>query len=294
MIRYLQYLILGLTIVLTSCSSDNSLEYCRLHRTETGKILMKKESTLKTKDNEKIKFQHYQKGHDVVIVIAHGFFNSKDAPLLQQLKDSLVSEYDVFMFDFRGHGGSSGSFCWSSKEGQDIKAVLDYLSPRYKNIGFVAFSMGAAISIQAAAEYGGIGSLVAISSPAQYAKIDYRFWELDMENDILYNLKEGKIGKGVRPGAFWLSKKDPLDLAGKITCPVLYIHGEDDWVIRPWHSEELFKKTTSKKKLLLVENGPHAEYLFRKNSAEVLKAIKEWFEETIKDEGGDEKRITGK
>jgi len=53
-----------------------------------------------TSDNQKIAYDNYNNGHKEVIIIAHGFYNSKDAVLLQQLKDNLIDSYDVAMFDF--------------------------------------------------------------------------------------------------------------------------------------------------------------------------------------------------
>lgn len=242
---------------------------------------MQKDGVLKTKDNKKIAYRHYQSGHNAIIIIAHGFFNSKEAILLQELKDYLIDDYDVLMFDFRGHGRSSGVFTWASEEHLDLEEVIAYLLPQYKAIGLAGFSFGAGISIQVAEEEGNIDSLIAISAPSRYRGINYHFWNLDIENDIIYNVGKGSIGKGIRPGAFWLEKKNPIEKVAKLKCPVLYIHGGKDWVISSKHSEELYKKTVSFKKLVTIKGGPHAEYLIRKNSDEILPLIKNWFKQTL-------------
>jgi len=72
--------------------------------------------TLTTADNHKVAYRHYTAGHKKAIIIAPGFFNSKDAVLLKRLKGHLIDTYDVIMFDFRGHGESSGLFTWTAKE----------------------------------------------------------------------------------------------------------------------------------------------------------------------------------
>jgi len=128
-----------------------------------------------------------------------------------------------------------------------------------------------------------VNSLICVSAPSEFKKIDYKFWELDWEGDFVYTLftKEGKKGKGVRPGPFWLKKKAPLNSVKKINIPILYIHGEKDWVIKPWHSHALYENTTSKKKIVIIKNGPHAEFLMKEFSKEILKLIKEWFKETL-------------
>ncbi len=239
---------------------------------------------LRTIDHHRISYDHYQIGHQKAVVIAHGFFNSKQATLLKDLAKELTEEYDVLLLDFRGHGQSSGQFSWTAKESSDLETLLNYTHKFYLRIGVIGFSLGASISIITAARTPLIHSLIAVSCPVAFAKIEYCFWQLDMENDILYNtLGDGKQGKGVRPGPFWLKKPNPIDLVDKLTIPVFYIHGEKDWLIKPWHSEALYQKTQSAKRLAILKNGPHAEYLIRKNKnrEEMLTLIKEWFRETL-------------
>lgn len=235
-------------------------------------------------DHKRIYFDHYQNGFKKLVIIAHGFFNSRKAVLLKELGEILSQDYDVLLMDFRGHGQSEGLFYWTSKEYLDLQAIVQYARPQYEKIGVVGFSLGAATSLIVAAQTNTIDSLIAISAPAEFWKIEYNFWQLNIENDIMYSLfRVGRLGKGVRPGPIWLKKENPIDVVGKIQCPIFYIHGEADWLIKPWHSQELFEKTKSKKKLTIIKNGPHAEYLLRenKNREEVLKYIQEWFTQTL-------------
>ncbi len=246
----------------------------------------KSSGTLLTPDKHKIAFDHYRAGHSKLIIIAHGFYNSKDAVVLQRLAESLLDEYDVFMFDFRGHGKSSGLFTWISKEGQDLKTVLDHLDQKYAKTGILAFSMGGSIAINVLSKFPKADSLVCVSSPCEFEKIDYHFWELDWQGDFVYTLctAEGKKGRGVRPGKFWLKKDKPIDNVAKLGIPVFYIHGEKDWVIKPRHSRSLYEKTASKRKLLIIKDGPHAEYLARDHFKQFITEVKAWFEETLSQE----------
>ncbi|RKY37309.1 MAG: hypothetical protein DRP78_01475, partial [Candidatus Omnitrophota bacterium] len=189
-----------------------------------------------TTDAHQIFYDHYLMGHKKIIVIAHGFFNSKKSVLIEEFITFLGADFDVIVFDFRGHGESDGLFSWTVKETLDLKAVLKYTGRKYKQIGLIGFSLGAAVSIIVLSESNAVNSFVSVSAPVEFKKIDYNFWNLDLEQDIYYNLTKGKKGKGVRPGPFWLKKKKPIKVVNKLTIPVLYIHGEDDWVIRPYHS----------------------------------------------------------
>ena len=238
-------------------------------------------NSLLTIDGQTIHYDLYQHGHKRLIIIAHGFFNSKDALLLKELGNTLSNQYDILIMDFRGHGKSGGLFYWTSKEYMDLEAVLEYARREYEKIGVIGFSLGAATSLVTASKTDLMNSLISISAPADLKKIEYHFWELDFENDIVYNLGDGKIGKGIRPGPWWLKKDKPMDCVGEIKIPVFYIHGKADWLIKPWHSEELYRKTNSKKRLTIIKNGPHAEYLIRKNKEEIVGLIKEWFKETL-------------
>jgi pimeloyl-ACP methyl ester carboxylesterase len=240
--------------------------------------------TLITSDHQKISYQHFKNGSKSVIIVAHGYYNSKQAVVLQELAKALGGEYDILMFDFRGHGKSSGFFTWTSREGNDLLAVLDFVSPQYSKIGLIGFSMGASIGINVLANDKRVDSFICVSAPSDMSKIDYRFWVLDWKGDAFYTFvnPEGRIGKGVRPGPFWLAKEKPIDNIDKITIPILFIHGTRDWIIKPWHSEALFKKAGGKKKMILIENGPHAEYLIRDYPGQFITEVKNWLLDTLK------------
>lgn len=240
--------------------------------------------TLTTVDHQKISFQHFKNGFSSVIIIAHGYYNSKQCLVLQQLAQSLGAEYDIFMFDFRGHGQSSGVFTWTSREGDDLRAVLDFITPQYSRRGLIAFSMGASISINVLANDKRVDSFISVSAPSNMSRIDYWVWALDWKNDVAYILlnSKGRIGKGVRPGQFWLAKEKPIRNIAKITIPIMFIHGSRDWVIRPWHSQALYQKVAGIKKIIFMKNGPHAEYLMRDYPEQFVAEVKNWFLDTLK------------
>jgi pimeloyl-ACP methyl ester carboxylesterase len=236
-----------------------------------------------TQDRQKISYEHALNNRDRVVVIAHGFYNSKDAVLLQELKNKLLDEYDVFMFDFRGHGKSGGLFSWISNEGKDLKVVLGYVEGKYKKTGMIAFSLGASVAINVLAQDKRVDSLICVSAVSDPDKIDYNFWNLDLKGDLAYTLftPDGLKGRGFRPGAFWRKKQKPIDNIDKINIPVCYIHGEKDWVVKPWHSKTLFEKTQTKKKIVIIENGSHAEYLMKDTEEEFVREIRSWFASTM-------------
>ena len=82
------------------------------------------ERILKIRDGERIALDYHRCGSKKVVVLAHGFYNNKDAFLFKNIAKKLAEYYDVISFDFRGHGKTSGLFSWTSDEPNDLAAVL--------------------------------------------------------------------------------------------------------------------------------------------------------------------------
>lgn len=238
---------------------------------------------LMTADQHLVHYDLYAAGHDRLVIIAPGFFNSKQALLLKDLARSLNDDYDAAILDFRGHGKSQGWFCWTSKEYLDLLALIEGVKKDYRKIGLIGFSLGAATSLIAASKTDHVDSIIAVSAPAEFERIEYYFWQLDPRLDIHYSLlSEGRIGKGVKPGPFWLPKEKPRQVVKSLTRPVFYLHGTEDWLIKPWHSELLHRETSSRiKKFEIIEGWPHAEYMIRTHPDIFFNKVKGWFKETL-------------
>jgi len=249
---------------------------------KTPKLTIVNSGFVVTKDNKKIMFDHYQTNHEKVIILAHGFYNSKDSVLFRQMATELSSDYDVISMDFRGHGKSEGLFYWTAKEGQDLEGILQYAKKYYDKIGVIGFSLGAATSIIVASNSKNITSLISVASPTEFRKVNGHFWKMGIMENIVYNFfQEGRFGKGVRPGSLWLKKTKPIDVIHKIHIPVFFIHGQDDWLIVTDHSKELYVKANNKKKLAIIANASHAEYIYLNDRKGTMQMFKDWFKETL-------------
>ena len=127
--------------------------------------------------------------------------------------------------------------------------------------------------------------MISVSSPYDFWKIDYRFWEKEMLEDLKLNLGAKGKGKGLRPGNPFLPKVRPIDVVAKIAPrPILFIHGRQDWLIHPIHSAKLFRKAKQPKKLVLVDNAGHAEKIYDINPDKFIKICSDWFVQTLRDE----------
>lgn len=235
--------------------------------------------TLYTRDRVPIAYEQVKNGHDSVVIVCPGFFNSKSNRWMQAAADMLSPEYDVMLFDFRGHGKSGGTFSWSSKEYMDLEAVVDYVAGQgYKNIDILAFSLGAVAAIDVASKRSDINSMVLISAPSGFGMINFHFWEPAMLSDLKDNIDCKWEGKGARCGWMFSPKPDPMADISKIGMTrILFVHGEKDWVIKPKHSVKLYGAAPAPKRLEVIKGGLHAERLLQQYPERMERLILEWF-----------------
>ncbi|MFH1245990.1 MAG: alpha/beta fold hydrolase [Candidatus Omnitrophota bacterium] len=216
-------------------------------------------------DKTRIAFTHLRKGtRDTVFIICHGFAMSKDARIFLELSDDLYELYDVIAMDQRGHGTSGGIYSFTSKEHEDIKAVIDYAKEYYRRIYLLGFSLGAASSIIEVARYKNVDGLIAVSGPLSFEKIENRFWEKEALWPGIQHI--GSHTFRLRLGNVFVKKKNPVDEIGKIApIPLLIIHGDRDPIIFKHHADALYKNAKKPKKLAIIKNGLHAEELYKQN-----------------------------
>ena len=243
--------------------------------------------TLLTSDNVAISYDYYKRGFDSVVIVCPGFFNSKRSRWMLKTVDMLSSDFDVIIFDFRGHGSSGGKYTWSAKEKTDVDTVVNYAaSSGYKKIGILAYSLGAGAAINDAAARNDIKSMVLISCPSRFSSIDYHFWEWGMWLDLKDNIDSKWFGKGARAGNIFMAKEDPIDTIGSIKdTSMLFISGDNDWIVKPRHSVKLYGAAKAYKKIEIISGGFHAERLIQFNYEVMKKLILGWFSKTLKESG---------
>jgi uncharacterized protein len=240
--------------------------------------------TLSTYDHVAISYDYYKRGSDSVVIVCPGFFNSKKDRWMRKTVDMLSSDFDVIVFDFRGHGDSGGKYTWSAKEKADVDTVVNYAtSLGYKKIGILAYSLGASAAINDTASRNDIKSMVLISCPSRFRSIDYHFWEPGMWMDLKDNMDSKWEGKGARAGNIFMAKEDPIDTIGNIKdTSMLFISGDNDWVVKPRHSIKLYEAAKAYKKIEIIKKGFHAERLIQFNYEIMRKLILGWFSKTLK------------
>jgi pimeloyl-ACP methyl ester carboxylesterase len=238
-----------------------------------------------TEDGKRIAFCHVKGGFSKVVIIAHGFYNNKDTVLFKKITDAFSKEYDVIVFDFRGHGKSSDVFTWTALEQKDLQAIITYAKEnKYAKIGVIGFSLGASIALIEASYHQNIDSVIAVSPPADLGRINYHFWEKEMWEDLKLNFGTKGQGKLVRMGSPSLQKIRPSDIVDKISpTPVLFLHGGKDWLVKASHSQLLFDKAKEPKALTIIKDGGHAERMFDAFPDQFMKICLDRFRETLRE-----------
>lgn len=244
------------------------------------------EGTLLTDDGIIIAYEHYEKGFDSVIVICPGFYNSKENRWMRKTVDLVLPEHDAIIFDFRGHGKSGGKYSWSAREHLDVNAVLNYAKCEgYKRVGIAAFSLGASSSINAVSHRDDVDSMVLISTPSSFDDINFHFWEPGMIADLKDNIESKWQGKGAKTDNIFIPKEKPIDTISSVKrTPMLFIHGDRDWVVKEKHSKKLYDAALTYKRIEIIENGFHAERLIQFYPDRTGKLILDWFRETLNKE----------
>ena len=233
------------------------------------------EVKITTKDGVKIAVNHYEKEGDSVIILAPGWFMTKDSKSFKAMSEVFFKYSSVLVMDFRGHGKSGGFYTFTSKEVNDINAVIEFAQKQYKIIYLMGFSLGAAIALIAGADNDKISKIIAVSAPTCFEKIENEMWRKEA---WLPTLQKCELNRwfSIRPSVKIGEKIKPIDIVEKIKCPTLFLAGEKDPTVYSWHTETLFKKAECIKKYELFENCCHAEDLFIQDREKFVNICCEW------------------
>ena len=175
--------------------------------------------------------------HNITIIMAHGHAGNKE-PDLEYALFFYNAGYNVFMFDFRGHGRSEGPHGTSMGywEKLDVHGAVDWLLGRGQDrLAAFGISMGASVLIMAAAENPYIRAVIADSpyaqTPRAIAAQMNNLWGVPMWITRLLAAWAWRIMASHHN--FALKGTSPADAVAAIAPrPLLLIHGEADRLTR--------------------------------------------------------------
>ncbi len=207
----------------------------------------------------------FKNNQSPTIIICHGLGTNK-SDLLSIAEFIYEAGFNVFLFDFRGHGESRGKFCsFGYLEKKDLEGVIDYISEREelrnKNIGVFGLSMSGAVAIMVAAEDTRIKAVISDSA--------YRDLYSSMVHHakVFYSLPKFPVNLFLRLGYLLRFAYDPKEISPQEAIArispraVLIINGERDNQIPPENAYSLFERANQPKELWIIPEAGHGEGL---------------------------------
>ncbi len=143
--------------------------------------------------------------------------------------------FSVFAYEYHGYGSSPGRPSERALYA-DIDAAYGYLTdslnvPPERIVAF-GQSLGGAVAVDLASRKP-LAGLIVESSFVSAFRVMTRISVLPFD------------------------KFNSIRKIGRVTCPVLVIHGDDDHTIPLWHGQALFRAAPSLKRMLVVPSGDH-------------------------------------
>jgi len=206
------------------------------------------------------------------IVYLHGIADNRESSA-GVIARFLPRRFRVIAYDSRAHGGSGGDACtYGFYEKDDLRRVIDTL-PRGPVV-LIGTSLGAAVSLQEAADDPRVGAIVAAETFSDLRTVATerapRFFTRGAI-DRAFALAE-------REARFRVDDASPAHAAARITAPVLLIHGAADADTPPAHSARVRAALRSPSELVLVPGARHNESL---NGAEIWTRIEAWIDRVL-------------
>jgi fermentation-respiration switch protein FrsA (DUF1100 family) len=149
--------------------------------------------------------------------------------------------YDLFIFDYRGYGRSTGRNEDERQLDADVRAAWDAVAPRYRDKPIVIYgrSLGSGLAVRLAREV--TPRLLVLVSP---------FTSLVEAGRRRYPFVPGFLVK------YPLRSDETI---ADVKSPVLLIHGTRDGLIPPSDSEALRTRVRSPVELVLIEDAGHSD-----------------------------------
>ena len=201
-----------------------------------------------------------------VAVVCHGFTNNR-ATMLPYVALLNANGWSALMLEFRAHGWSGGRMAtFGARETGDVRAALDWTDAQEELDGLprilVGESMGAAVSLLAAAEHSRVRAVVA-DSP--YARFDHA---VQSRLSMAFGPRAGGL---VRPhiqrtGERFLGVRcetiAPVEAAVRLTCPVLLVQGQEDTLVLPFNARLIHEANPDHIMLWEVPGARHARAIY--------------------------------
>jgi pimeloyl-ACP methyl ester carboxylesterase len=171
-----------------------------------------------------------------VVILLHGFAEAPSTVRAARVASLIREGWNVAAIDLRGYGQSGGFYAsFGGREAGDVRTWLDVLSMRPECAdGFTPVlwgrSMGAAIALRVAAEDARVRALV-LESPMVDLEDALARWFHKRRLPFGRLLSKLVTRRASKLAGVSLTRPRPLDVAPRVRCPVLILHGTDDSLV---------------------------------------------------------------
>ena len=228
-----------------------------------------KQNFFLTKNNQKIHYKFINNKSLFTIIFLHGLMSdikSKKAKFLKKFSNK--NKINLLLFEYSGHGKSSGQFTDFSIKNwiEDSRSIIKNLVKKGKII-LIGSSMGAWIGIMLIKHFhkrikGFIGIAPAPDFTEELIWKKLNSFEKDsIRRNKIYKLKSSHNNFYPITKKFIIDGKKNLILNKKIKCnfPVELLHGINDSSVPWFYSLKLLKTLISKKiNLTIINDGDHS------------------------------------
>ncbi len=219
--------------------------------------------TLTTDDGMTLGGWYCNRGPDTPLVILFHGYASEKSTLLDEARALLDLDASVLLIDFRGSGESSASYTTIGvDEALDVKAAFAYArsSLTHTRVILYGHSMGAAAILRAVAHEKVTPDAIIASAifDSMLHAIRNRFRAMELPPSPGAELLV--FWGSARLGFNGFAHKPVLD-ASAVTCPIVFLHGENDPRATLDEGRRVFDAVPSNKQFHTFSNGGHSSYL---------------------------------
>lgn len=196
----------------------------------------------------------------VTVILLHPIRGDRRS-MLGRAKLFHAEGYAVLMIDLQAHGESSGdAITVGYREKKDVRAAVEFvrqLSPEHQ-IAIVGRSLGGAAAL--------LGSPIAVD--AMVLESVYPTIDQAVSNRI--GMRLGPLKHPLLPLLLWqlkprlgISSDDlrPIDYCDDISCPVMFLIGEQDQHTTTEETKRMFERASEPKELVVFKGAAHEDLL---------------------------------
>lgn len=149
--------------------------------------------------------------------------------------------YDLFIFDYRGYGKSTGSIQSEAQLHGDVRAAWNTVAPHYREKPIVIYgrSLGTALAAKLAVDVKP-ALLILVSPFSSMLAMGRQEYPFLPEWLLRYPLRTDRLIEDIR-------------------APTVFVHGDEDRLISIAHTYDLMDRASNQAKLLVIEGAGHSD-----------------------------------